>query len=916
MAAILAAPPGRARLHKPLKYDTNRFIDLYPKTARVARLRGAPASPCPPGRSSPLYNDPKSKSTTLSAFVAHAQPISWGDRETMLLDEWFRWPPDVFALVSLLLGSSGAYRRAVAPAKGEWPERGWPKTAQEVAEEWKSWVASGAEGDLPPRIGKYKTKLEKLRDVPVDDLYDPEGPEPWELCATLLDLLGIADETMRGVGIVFAPRTTFELVRDQPRVDKEIAFFHLQANFLLTLRGSLSRMPKYLGIVLPKARTPQVGLTLRSFSNNLTFHQTEVDVAWRTFPWFNSDENTVNLMIVPWPFKVRGNFFRPIPHPKAHSHMGSNRYFHYEPDSEDGLDVPGLVQALREASDEVRRVHMLVFPEMALRPNELTDLKGALEELPPLQIPMIVTGVSAPYSNGDGSEEPGDDGEPTVFDHQTDRNFRAGDHAAGYNRVVLSLYFAGKWHDVVQDKHHRWKLDGSQIEQYRLGGILSGTREWWEMIQVNRRRLSVLAANSWLTICPLICEDLARLDPVSELVRGVGPTLLTALLLDGPQLKNRWSARYASVFADDPGSSVLTLTSFGMSRRSTIPGGVSDEELKKARESAPVIGLWKDQQNWHEIRIKEENPIKILTIGAVWKSETAFDGRVDAESSAAFVYQGMFDQKLGSGEAAESLPPKKAEAKKTEAEKTKRYAKDADAKQRKHTVLDMCELTLFTFFADALVESTTVDGVERLSSWFQRAVGRAGTTVPEGCSDLQSEILDWLVHSIATRDLVPREVPTPYLILTIERATRLITGTLKEFPGDPTETPPIAYWVSLKERAVGDIDEVIGKMAEDDGAYEKELEAIADDQWKNVKEGSIVELDLVEIGRLHLMAPLTMLWAIHSRLTTRRRYGVLSYGGASLIQEIERIVDDPDRHRRFREWKLRLEPDETELAVG
>jgi hypothetical protein len=70
----------------------------------------------------------------------------------------------------------------------------------------------------------------------------------------------------------------------------------------------------------------------------------------------------------------------------------------------------------------------------------------------------------------------------------------------------------------------------------------------------------------------LICEDLARLDDVSKLVRSIGPTQVVAILLDGPQLRSRWSARYARVLADDPGSTVLTLASIGMARRCRPPG--------------------------------------------------------------------------------------------------------------------------------------------------------------------------------------------------------------------------------------------------------------------------------------------------------------------------------------------------------
>lgn len=87
-----------------------------------------------------------------------------------------------------------------------------------------------------------------------------------------------------------------------------------------------------------------------------------------------------------------------------------------------------------------------------------------------------------------------------------------------------------------------------------------------------------------LTMVSLICEDLARNDDVGALIRSVGPTIVLTALLDGPQLTSRWAARYASVLADDPGSAVLTLRSYGMVQRSRPHG----------RGASPVIALWKD----------------------------------------------------------------------------------------------------------------------------------------------------------------------------------------------------------------------------------------------------------------------------------------------------------------------------------
>src|SRR5262245_18099368 len=87
-----------------------------------------------------------------------------------------------------------------------------------------------------------------------------------------------------------------------------------------------------------------------------------------------------------------------------------------------------------------------------------------------------------------------------------------------------------------------------------------------------------------VTIAPLVCDDLARLEPVPEVLRSIGPSLVVTLLLDGPQLASRWTARYASVLVDDPGSAVCTLTAYGTVERSH-PDGFPPSR---------VVALWKD----------------------------------------------------------------------------------------------------------------------------------------------------------------------------------------------------------------------------------------------------------------------------------------------------------------------------------
>jgi hypothetical protein len=71
---------------------------------------------------------------------------------------------------------------------------------------------------------------------------------------------------------------------------------------------------------------------------------------------------------------------------------------------------------------------------------------------------------------------------------------------------------------------------------------------------------------------------------VAELLRDVGPTLVVTILLDGPQLGSRWTARCASVLADDPGSAVLTAD---RNARVSLARAVLGTALERAGTFAP-----------------------------------------------------------------------------------------------------------------------------------------------------------------------------------------------------------------------------------------------------------------------------------------------------------------------------------------
>jgi len=101
-----------------------------------------------------------------------------------------------------------------------------------------------------------------------------------------------------------------------------------------------------------------------------------------------------------------------------------------------------------------------------------------------------------------------------------------------------------------------------------------------------------------------------------------------ALLMDGPQLGFRWAGRYASVLADDPGSSVLSVTSLGMVSRTQPP--------------SRVVALWKDmQRGLRELRLDEGASALYLTIAPEWTEEWSADARRDHRTAACLVLESV-----------------------------------------------------------------------------------------------------------------------------------------------------------------------------------------------------------------------------------------------------------------------------------
>lgn len=469
------------------------------------------------------------------------------------------WPPDVFAAANLVLDHTEGYRFVVAPPPSrEWPPfQGWETAVREAARAWRE-----RPGSPPGVVAESWQTLTRHRGLPLTAV---RTGAVWELNTALLTLLTAADEACAGVAA--APRSTV---------------FDAQAWELLLARGSLARLAPARVRIVPKTHFSERGITIRSLSRYLALCYESVDVKWRSVSARGSARRTHEVLLVPWPLAVRAGDFRPASTVPL-GNLDQRRFGFFEFAPEDGFDARSLDAMLREAG----RVDAVVFPEAAVEAKAIPVIERTLARH---GAAVLVAGVREPPSGA----------------------------GPGRNFLHFGLRTAAGWDGYEQDKHHRWCLDAGQIRQYRLTRALPPARRWWEAIDIRERVLHVIDLGGGMTAAPLVCEDLARLDEVADLIRRIGPSLVVALLLDGPQLTTRWPARYASVIADDPGSAVLTLTSYGMVARSRPPG----------RPLSRVVAHWTDRVHGaREIPLAPGSAGILLSLSAADDTLWTADGR-------------------------------------------------------------------------------------------------------------------------------------------------------------------------------------------------------------------------------------------------------------------------------------------------
>jgi hypothetical protein len=502
-----------------------------------------------------------------------------------ITDELLEWPPDLFALANVVLARAEAFRFAVSPVD-EWPpsrHRDWAQAVVEAGGQWSMWVEDRAAA-MPELLAEEWSLFRERAETPLEQLAVGRDSRT---CEALLTLHAIADEACAGLGIAAVTS------------DAEASIYRARGRELLARTGSLARIDPRLLRVLPKVSTPPTGRP--AFSRYACVQGPGIEARWHKIPARHRGTDLrseyATILLLPWPLRVRASDFRPVEGSVHRLTKDPFGFFEFAP--AEGLDLDLLDRVLLAAREEVGSVDVVVFPESAIDEREIDDVEAVLHSH---GVVSLHAGIR------ERSQRPGQFPGNWLHLSLNPRLVKGGPLPSGD---------AEPWFHIRQNKHHRWSLDEDQIDQYNLGGVLHPHIRWWEAMDVPRLSIHFVEVTE-LTSVALVCEDLAQNDDLAQLIRSVGPTVLVTVLLDGPQLTSRWAARYASVLADDPGSAVLTLSSYGMVERSRPRG----------RESSRVIALWKDPtKGVHEIPLEPGAHGVVLTLCMDRATRRSADGR-------------------------------------------------------------------------------------------------------------------------------------------------------------------------------------------------------------------------------------------------------------------------------------------------
>jgi hypothetical protein len=543
--------------------------------------------------------------TTIGDHVAWLLPQGSSPESEGSIASCPDWPPDLFVVAATLVERSECYVRPpfATPAEtGYLFDEAYRGSIRELAAAW------GTGDRAPPDVQALWSRLLDARDQQVERDEDAD----WHRAALML--MAAADEASAGIGFYVQGGFAGKFVEDYGRMARR------ERTALALPRSICLMVPADRACVQPKTNTPQRGCTLRSLTHHLALLPGYGTV--RTEWWLPTrapqpGEEGLNtrplaLLLVPFPYFISNQCFKAGPTfglrpdgARARRSSDQQRFGYFEVeqrwllppdgDAETGAnDIAEFIASLvKSARNEVDAIDGVILPEAVLNKRVAGRIAQRLNTLGGLR--WFVAGVQDHAREGD----------PVASNWAQFCRFEDG--------AVTGLRH--------QKKHHRWLLDRSQIETYGLTRQLDSRIAWWEHIDLRPRSCNFYVLRGGGCMTAIVCEDLARHDPVMPVLRAVGPNLVVCLLMDGPQKRDRWPARHATVLADDPGCSVLTLSSLGMLRRSgTATYGESRE-----------IALWRQPDGRTvELKLPPGDHALLLELEVRPTRQASIDGRLDA----------------------------------------------------------------------------------------------------------------------------------------------------------------------------------------------------------------------------------------------------------------------------------------------
>jgi len=482
------------------------------------------------------------------------------------------------------------------------------------------WKVIHVSASQPIKLNEY---LQHHADSMIKDPTPVPAPGWWD---AVFQLLIISDEACAGIGHFYSGKS------DADATDfEEIASVRIRKSRASEASNKRTKIGNYdmvsakrqiatlaaaadrtVVCVQPKGRVSEVGCTLRNLSRNLsiTGPTGSVRCSWQQLagePRGKTGES-LDILLIPLPYDLNAISFKGSSNAKK-----ADRWANFSIE-QSWIDTPEkrenlreMVKSLiREALQDVASINAVIFPEYALDYELFTILMDDVYTETHGAIEFMIAGSSSNCEKEDCN---------CVLTALWEDKMADMPGEAHGSRIRL----------ISQKKHHRWKIDKPQIKNYGLASSLRPNIQWWETHNIGQRELNFFQFRKDAVFASLICEDLARNDPCHGILRSVAPNLVFSLLMDGPQLTNRWPARYASTLADDPGCTVLTFTSFGLLKR-----GNENSEYKASNS----VGLLRDTDGaTREIALATEKKGILLTLGSEKKKDYTIDGRRTTNAS-------------------------------------------------------------------------------------------------------------------------------------------------------------------------------------------------------------------------------------------------------------------------------------------